>query len=342
MTTPPRAGADDDIVARYHEAVALEGASPAPGLRAAVLARAHNRPGVGMAPEKEAVGADGVSARAVFSSEITRPAANDRHWLISAVASVAVLGIVGLLALQLERGGPAEQASPLGQPPVAGQAAPAPSLAPAPAPAPVAAAVPPAPRLAESAGHDRARREMELYRRAPAAASMAPPEPAEPAQPAQLAQRQAAQPPRSVAAPAPPPVAAAAPAPIAAARPPPPVGASTQMARAEQSEQKINRDALQQSLSQRLLAAAASGQADAVRDALARGAPVNAADSAGRTALMLAAGRGDAASARLLIAAHADLHRADRAGLTATAHARRAGHAALAREIEEAASGRRR
>jgi len=84
------------------------------------------------------------------------------------------------------------------------------------------------------------------------------------------------------------------------------------------------------SASQRLLSAAATGTPDLVRQALQDGAPVNAADAAGRTALMLAARRGDEPMVRLLLAAGSDRSKTDSAGLTAAEHARRAGQATLA------------
>jgi len=81
---------------------------------------------------------------------------------------------------------------------------------------------------------------------------------------------------------------------------------------------------------QRLLAAANTGQLDAARQALADGAPVNAANAAGQTALMLAARRGDEPMVRLLLAAGADRATTDPAGRTAADLARQQGHAALA------------
>ncbi|HON29877.1 MAG TPA: hypothetical protein PLN11_02420, partial [Ottowia sp.] len=119
MTAPPPPAlprpADDELVARYHEAAALEGASPTPVLRAAVLAQAqvlawkHADAATRSTIESIAVDADPQSAGADFHAAPqapTRPAAaaNDRRWLMSAVASVAVLGLAGLLALQFERG----------------------------------------------------------------------------------------------------------------------------------------------------------------------------------------------------------------------------------------------
>ena len=82
--------------------------------------------------------------------------------------------------------------------------------------------------------------------------------------------------------------------------------------------------------SQRLLTAALSGSLDAARKALADGAPVDATNAAGQTALMLAARRGDEALVRLLLAAGADRARTDPSGRTAAALARQQGHAALA------------
>jgi ankyrin repeat protein len=88
------------------------------------------------------------------------------------------------------------------------------------------------------------------------------------------------------------------------------------------------------SASQRLLSAAATGTPDLVRQALQDGAPVNAADAAGRTALMLAGRRGDEPMVRLLLAAGSDRSKTDSAGLTAAEHARRAGHATLAALVD--------
>ena len=91
--------------------------------------------------------------------------------------------------------------------------------------------------------------------------------------------------------------------------------------------------------SQRLLAAATQGQMTAAREALQQGAPANASDGSGRTALMLAARRGDVGMARLLTAAGADARRPDGHGLSAIDHARRAGHEALARHLEQGGGG---
>ena len=135
---------EDELLARYHEAVALQGAGPGADLRAAVLAQAEvtawkhadaaENPDE-IAIEQIASSADTASAEAEFASELPLPAAaaaeaaNDRRWFIPAVASVAVLGLAALLALQFDRSDPADQAVALGQrgAPAAEVADPAPS-----------------------------------------------------------------------------------------------------------------------------------------------------------------------------------------------------------------------
>lgn len=95
---PPGAtGENDPLLRRYHEANALDAARPAPELRAAVLAqaRAHtSRPGQ--------------------DSSRDRPAANDPQWRWRALGSLAVLGLVGLLVLQFDRGSETERDTALG------------------------------------------------------------------------------------------------------------------------------------------------------------------------------------------------------------------------------------
>ncbi|MFT4194858.1 MAG: hypothetical protein QM614_09465, partial [Ottowia sp.] len=149
MTPPLPRSTDDEVVARYHEAAALEGTAPDANLRAAVLAqaqvlawrRAEEAGDDTEAPENIADRADRVGAEVDFSSQPLAPtphadAANDRRWFIPAVASVAVLGLAGLLALQFGRGSGDEQDLALGRPAAS---------APAPAEAQAGAASPAAP-----------------------------------------------------------------------------------------------------------------------------------------------------------------------------------------------------
>ena len=136
---------DDELVARYHEATALEDAAPGPDLRDAILAQAQVlawKHADTMADDGEpaidevAAGARPASAEPVFHSELPPPpalaveAANDRRWFVPAVASVAVLGLAGLLALQFGRAPADDQNVALGRA-TAPQAEPAAPAAPA-------------------------------------------------------------------------------------------------------------------------------------------------------------------------------------------------------------------
>ncbi|MDR2128468.1 MAG: ankyrin repeat domain-containing protein [Burkholderiaceae bacterium] len=81
----------DDLVNRYHQAIRIEGATPDAQLRARVLAQAR------ALTEKAATAAPITTAPARHAQA---PAANDRRWLLTAVASIAVVGLSSLLALQ--------------------------------------------------------------------------------------------------------------------------------------------------------------------------------------------------------------------------------------------------
>jgi hypothetical protein len=306
MSTPSDDGlppGDDELVARYREASALENAAPRPGLRAAVLAQA---------------------GRQFLTPSLRAEAANDRRWLITTAASVAVLGIAGLLALQIDRGSQQEQDLALGR-----------STAPAATPAAQEAAL-------------AAARQPEFRQNADAHGAAAPEKPqrkphgktklAEAFEPAPKPAPAPEIPPAAMRAPALDPDGIAAERAVAA---PPPLTA----VRARQDVAAAP-PALAEALpaftpAQRLLSAAAAGQTEAVREALQSGAPPDAADAAARTAVMLAAARGDDALVRLLLQAGADARRADRNGMTAADHARRAGHQALARQIDAVAKNQK-
>ena len=437
---------EDELIARYHEAAALDGASPSTDLRAAVLAQAEvtawKHADAAENPDDHAIdevaaGALPAGAEAEFAAELPLPAgaaveaANDRRWFIPAVASIAVLGLATLLALQFDRSGPADRAVALGQrsgPPTdvaAPAAVPAPpeSMAsevatpeaapPSPEAAPESAvasatpaheptAPPPIAAPVEAPRKTAAPAPVPVKERAvehPAPAAKPAPTPrAKPPAPARedraTARRQApAEAPSPRRAPAPAPAASStestAPAPTAAAplpdttgpqapagnahrrpgpggefaapdaayehdrgplasadaprasprlqRPGPTMGMSADPADAAPNAEATRRPAL--TPSQRLLAAATQGQMTAAREALQQGAPANASDGSGRTALMLAARRGDVGMARLLTAAGADARRPDGHGLSAIDHARRAGHEALARHLEQGGGG---
>lgn len=94
-------GPDDALLKRYHEANALDDARPSPMLRDRVLAQARaaaGRPAQGTAPTRAA-------------------AANDSAWKLRALGGLAVFGLVGLLALQFDRGTPEEREVAFGQAP---------------------------------------------------------------------------------------------------------------------------------------------------------------------------------------------------------------------------------
>lgn len=428
MTAP----ADDDLLARYREACAFDPAAPDEGLRAAVLALAQVQAWhyAAMADETPTEGTPSAPAsdpreaehgEIGFAAEPLAPvahpeAANDRHWFIPAVASVAVLGLAGLLALQFDRSPPDDQALGLGQrraPEVANAMAPTspgptaakPSATEAAAPAP-SADVTPKPRPADAG---QAHRDAE----SPVASSGAAPPPERPERrvPAARATRERADGTRATAqapgreateAPtAPHPAPSIDATPPAAARPPAPVAPAAQVEDMPSPEppalpaheaqppapaaspsipprpgERANRGAMgaqhMESMApgaaapalapqadvdtsvptdrataapaltpqERLLAAATHGQTAAARRALDAGAPPNATDASGRTALMLAAGRGDVTLVRMLLAAGADARRADHDGLTAAAHARRGGHEVLAGELDQALGSR--
>ena len=389
MTAP-----DDDLLARYREANALENAAPKPALRAAVLAqaraladqRAAAAAGDAAAPEKVADNQTPASPQAGFPPPLpprarNAEAANDRRWLIASAASVAVLAVVGLLALQFDHGNNRQQPQQdlaLQRPvaPAVATAA-APALAPdavAAAPAPLPEAAPPPEIVAQNAAGRMAPQRAAAREKPPQATEsrvqnttrVAEAKRRDVAQEIPSGRAAAAPAPNAVAA-APTPFPATVPSPeivaqgsadlgeqplqtnksrasnraepadtqqAAAATQEPPSGGVADMAAAAPPREQFA--AAAPALSQRLLTAAAAGQTEAARQALASGAPPNAADATGRTALMLAAERGNADLVRLLLAAGADPRRADRNGQTAATHARRAGHQALAHQIEAA------
>jgi len=153
--------ATDELLARYREATALEALDgPDANLRAAVLAHAQVQAWKRAALDEDdspqpqgesptpwptggAAATEADTASVLHPPPVPREAANDRRWYMAAVASVAVLGLAGLLALQFERGGSeAEKDLALGRPaaPQVTKPSPPPATASAPASAPTAAA----------------------------------------------------------------------------------------------------------------------------------------------------------------------------------------------------------
>lgn len=94
--------------------------------------------------------------------------------------------------------------------------------------------------------------------------------------------------------------------------------------------------ALDPSLPRALRDAARVGNAPEVENLVRQGVPVDARDTAGRTALMIAALNGHTAAVQKLLALGAQTTLVDGDGLTAAQHARRWGYMALADLIDAA------
>ncbi|HEY9094208.1 MAG TPA: ankyrin repeat domain-containing protein [Hydrogenophaga sp.] len=335
MSPPPQApnapSSDDDaLLQRYREANELDTARPGVALRETVLAHARSQLGATPEPLRHA-----------------SPAANDSQWKLRALGSLAVVGLIGLLVMQFERGTPEEQVLALGQPeqraeraakaqtpekagpssgaPAASAAGDAPETTQSPItmerePEPQPA--PPTPALAEStspagpSGRDAGQ------------ASSSPPPNEQPSSAQADAAMEAA--PRRRALPPPAPAARSMPeafsqsAPLvdqnadAQAPPPqPPMAASP--APTEKQESRLRR-------SLPLHDAVVSGQKAKLQQLLKQGVDINARDGDGRTALMLAALGSDPVLVELLMKAGADPDLRDRAGWRAVDLAEQAGH----------------
>ncbi|MBU0890668.1 MAG: hypothetical protein KKH21_07235 [Gammaproteobacteria bacterium] len=129
---------DDELVRRYREASAQEDARPGAHVRDAVRAHA------------QMMAAAAATAPAPSANASSRAAANQSRWKLSALATVALVGLTGLLMLQFERGTPEERDIAFGQ-----------RRAQAPAPAAVPELPPPAtpamPEASQGSAHDLAR-----------------------------------------------------------------------------------------------------------------------------------------------------------------------------------------
>lgn len=332
---PPTPGGTDDsgedrLLRRYHEANALDDARPGPALREAVLNHARS---------VAAARKDGASSKG------RAPAGNDPSWTLRALGSLAVLGLVGLLMLQFDRGSPEEREAAFGGPsaplasppptasergglPTTGAIADGSSTADTPRPAAPAAPAKPVPTPSPQKSADQ-----EALATAPEpplepAVRPVPPmaEPAPAAMASDNATRQTAETPAAPAA-----MARATPGEPGAGRNAAPThdsGPDHQASRLRREAPASDHAGAAPSLTP-LLAATLQGDAEAVRRLLTAGADANARDDKGRTALMLAARRGDAALIRLLLDAGADAQRRDSEGLSAADHATQSGQTAV-------------
>ena len=131
---------DDELVRRYHEASEQEGARPGTHVREAVRAHAQ------MIAK---------AAAPASAGPVATPAANQARWKISALASLAVVGLTGLLMLQFERGTPEERDTAFSHRRAEAPATPAPAAPPTPQPpAEPSPANHPAPESAQKSARD--------------------------------------------------------------------------------------------------------------------------------------------------------------------------------------------
>ncbi len=389
MTEPDRSPPGDELTERYREASAQDTRRPGAHVRDAVRAHAQMVIATGKAQGAHA---------AAGPVPTQTPAANQSRWKISALASLALVGLTGLLVLQFDRGTDEEKDLAFGQP--SASAPPAAVTTPVPAPAntpattapqtpqtkarakaepespsppalnspatPVAPKTAPQPAVREQAA---AKAEAETAQAFGGAAppplasppAAAPAVPAPPPAPAAIAQdsarfsgsartADAATGSQAVTPSAPlqradAPVAAAPAAAAPAARPAAaPAAVTAAPAAAEQRQEKSAAPARSLraeatgslGLAGPLQQAARSGNLQQLERLLQQGAPLNAADSAGRTPLILAVLQGHTAVVQRLLAAGANTALIDKDGLNALQHARRLGLDGIAHLIEKA------
>ena len=292
--TKPR----DQLLERYADAVAQDPRRPSDRVRNAVRAHAQM-----LRDQAAAV------QRVEAAASTPRPAANLPQWTLSMVASLVVIGLAGLLYVQVDRGAHEDREMALGVP------------APAPATADPA-------RIQE-----------------PAAAQTAKPQPTAPANAADNAALKAtqpgkrAQPPNESAeavadatstksdpdlpVPVPVPVPVPSPAPAAKAMTPPPLSAMRSAGRLTNTT----------AANQEFLAAVQTGQTDTVQQLLAQGMPVNARFDNGNTALMLAVIHRQEVLVKLLLSQGADTSLVNQQGMTAVQIANQMGFADIAKRI---------
>ena len=311
--------AQDELLARYSQARALDDARPGPHLRAAVLAHARSVAAAQLAPRTEA--------------------SNSPSWRMQALGSLAVIGLVGMLYLQFDRGSQEEREVALGagsrpaEAP-APAAAQAPALAPAPTPPPTRSTTRPPAQAQESTPDTRLAKAAEIAAAPRSAQDVAKPLADSPkANAAQHQEADAAPSPAPNLAlaqvPAPVPAALPAPAPVQAALPVVPApraapalanlaaaGASSSAALASRRDAG---EAAPQGAALRV--AAQLGDIARLDALLAQGAPLEAADAAGRTPLLLAVMQGRREAVARLLAAGANAQAQDREGVTALRYA---------------------
>ena len=282
--TKPR----DQLLERYADAVAQDPRRPSDRVRNAVRAHAQM-----LRDQAAAV------QRVEAAASTPRPAANLPQWKLSMVASLVVVGLAGLLYVQVDRGAHEDREMALG----------------VPAPATAGPA-----RIQE-----------------PAAAQTAKPRPTAPSNAADNAALKATQPGKRAQPPnesaeavadatstkSGPDFAVPAPAPAAKAMTPPPLSAMRSAGRLTNTT----------AANQAFLAAVQTGQTDTVQQLLAQGMPVNARFDNGNTALMLAVIHRQEELVKLLLSQGADTSLVNQQGMTAVQIANQMGFADIAKRI---------
>jgi hypothetical protein len=348
----------DALLARYHAAQAeldahgdvvadgvVRQTAPSALVRANILTHAQ-QVATAVVPAPTTLNATILGAFHAYSKWSTgqfddkKSATNDSQWKIRALASVAVLGLAGLLFMQWDRGTPdekevafnMERTAPAAKSPVPAPL-PAPS-APSPAahsaavvdaPVVTAARVAPAPSVAETAAPPS--KPAPTRRQAPAS----PPTTAPIAQPNEATTAAAALPP-ALPSPAPAPVATApaaravapAAAPLAAARAAGAAKSLDSAANVPQAASAESAPARLMSPNAALFSAIREADAASLQLALSRGADKNA-KSNGTPAISLCVQSNQPALVRQLAAAGADLNAPDAQGKAPLAHAQAKG-----------------
>lgn len=284
----------DELLERYADAVAQDPRRPSERVRNAACAHAqllHDQTAA-MLPAKNGAAA--------------RPAANQPQWTLSLVASLAVVGLAGLMYLQIDRSTQQDREIAMGA------AAPSPTN-PATAVAThqekSANPVVPPPKVATQTGASKATEQF-----ADASARVDAKREVRAESSGRMAQSN-----RSTAlTPATPPVMAAPPAYSAPAPAPSPAPATA-------------KDVAPTAIP--LLDAARTGNTTALQELLAQGAPINARDDNGNTALMLAVRYRHATTVRKLLDLGADTGLLNHEGLTALQIANQMGFADIAETL---------
>lgn len=280
---------DDELLRRYREASEQESARPSAQVRSAVRAHAQR-----------------LAATTAAVPATTRAAANEARWKMSALATVAVVGLVGLLMLQFERETLEEQGIAMGQRPAE---VPAPAAEQPPTPAPESRTTRSAPAALPAPLPDNARAPAHPPATPPAAHSTLAKAIAEPSVP---------RPPPSTSA-----------APFLLPQP------HAHMAKRSAAQDSVMAEIrLGTPLPHALHEAARAGSTLQVESIIRQGTPVDTPDSEGRTALMLAAMNGHAATVGKLLALGASTTLVGGDGLSAAQLARQMGHLQLADQID--------